>query len=355
MVKRKKLPLITGISVLCLFAILFSLFWFVPELKYKVFGIPIKTDAFLPDPDRMTGYYAEAEVVISDEDQTRIYETVSSFMTTAVISIEQIQAGARWEDQKADSLCVEFRYNSPYQYEGSDDKFYILSGMTFDTIGISIFFDQVSLVVFLEGQRTEERRIALKFESEVALLEEVIASSVASGVPNPMGAVMAPSHMPMLETDVLLEKPDAMRIAGNGKSLRLSDAQRDQLYTAFLEMSSMQSHPYTGPYGVREIYTPEQVYEKMSSCVCLEFQYDQRRSSNGIVAQLRPQEPDGEWSELRHSFTFDSIVILIDEHDNIGIVIGKNGLYRAVTDFYRGFDFGSGYPAFRAEVLALVP
>ena len=352
MTKRKKRLWITSISVLCLCAILFSLFWFVPALKYEIFGIPIKTDVFLPEPDRMVGYYAGTEVILSDEHREMIYDAFVSFMDTSVISAEQKKTNIRWDDQKADSLCVEFCYDRPYRYEGSVEKIHIPSGLTFDVMGISISFNQVSLVGFLEGQRVdEEQAIALKLENDAALLESVIGPAIAGGIPNPMGAPLETSNAQVLATDVLFEKPDAMRIARNGKSLQLSDAQRDQLFAAFSDMRNLQEHPQTGPYGVREIYTAQQVYENMNNSTCLEFRYDQRRSFHGIMAQLCPHESDGEWGELRLSFAFDSIVMLIDENNHVGIVIGKDGLYRASLDFYRSFDFGPGYSDFCAKVL----
>ena len=138
MTKRKKRLWITSISVLCLCAILFSVFWFVPYRRHWTFRkTPIETDVFLPEPDEII-CIIDGEKVWLDEEQiatvhTQLLETVPLAMGKEYYH----DGGSLTHLKRSDNFdytCLELRYKQRHTFVGNE----YYSGFQFDAVFLSL-------------------------------------------------------------------------------------------------------------------------------------------------------------------------------------------------------------------------
>ncbi len=116
----KKKVLIISVSVICLIAILFSILWFVPELRGNVLGIPIKTVEFVPFPNVIMCRYAEREFVFSVEQSETIHQAFLELVPTLLKSEGTLQNARAINDTPwSPCMFLEFSYDLLYRYVGN--------------------------------------------------------------------------------------------------------------------------------------------------------------------------------------------------------------------------------------------
>lgn len=352
--KRKKVLIV--VACICLLAVFCSICWFVPVLRYEIFGIPFKTDVFLPPSDVTMGFYAGEETLLSEAQSEEISQAFEALIS-GEITCEPMEKELKWYRTKSgSSLCLFFQYKHPYRYAGDFKALNTVNSWEFEALGVVITENEIVVIIFsdYESER-EEAQIKISVgEADMAEFERIVSRTIAQGITNPMKLKrQSDSAWPAIETEKLFVVPDTVVVKNAEQSTVLSVEQENQVYDAFLSMQNTQALPITGPYGRREIYTPEAVYEEIESHPCVEFRYDKSYRFEGVFAQLRSETADEELKDMEWTVEFDSIVLILYENGAM-MVFGKNGLYKSVISFYRKFDFGPGYVDFRAEVLSLI-
>ena len=353
--KRKRI-LICIAACICLLAILFSVFWFVPVLRYEIFGISLKTDDFLPSPDVAKGFYAGMEATLSEAQGAEISQALAALAPKA-LTCEPMTGGLRWIDAKSgELLCLLFQYQRPYRYTGDSEKLAAINSWEFDALGMMIAGNEILVIKFTDSENEqEETRISLSFsKNDMDEFKRIVSKMVAQGITNPMGVQReSNAQWPATETENLFHEPDTVVVKNAEQSTKLSTEQKNQVYSSLSVMKNMQALPITGPYGGREVYTPKAVYADMESNPCVEFRYDKSYRFEGVFAQILSENTEKEPQNMELAVEFDSIVLILYESGAM-VVFGQAGLYESAISVYRQFDFGPGYAAFRAEVLSLI-
>ena len=355
MTKKKKIIIIL-ISALCLCAILFSVLWFVPVLRFNVLGVSNKTQEFLPRPKIVKGYYADQTALLAKERQEELYDAFMELIPKLTTCEVRNSLALNWSLKKKSSLCLEFRYRQVYEYTDTlGDAAKGIQLLPFDTIGLNVMKDYITLMPFLNGDPAGGGEgLLLTFDGGCASFQALAKSTVADAISNPMGVPRQTVNTQPIHTDQLLVSPDSMVLSHNGEAFELSDTQRDRIYAAFTEMDEAQDgYPRYGPYGQRTEYTNAEVYENMKTHPCLEFRYDQRHCFDGVFAQWYQAAEPGQETDWRVAFEVDSVVLILYETTAM-IIYGTDGLYESTSGMYRSYDFGEGYSAFRSEVLSLM-
>ena len=353
MTKRKK-TIIIFISVICLCSILLLVFWSVPVLRWQVFGVPIETDQFLPEPDSIAGYYANQEVIFSEERQNTIYNAFLQLMPhlTKTESIQYYDKSSVIDK----AFCLEFRYKHRYSYINSDA---LITNTPFDAVFCVLYDDgTMSAIALLEGEKNDSKGVRLTFEEDFAQFQETVKIALGNSLPHPMGVPQEAVGTTVIETSKFLDFPASMVFAEDGESFKLSEEQKNQIHTAFLKMEEVRAGYIRGPANVvKSQYTLENLYEDMVNNPCLEFRYDRRYRFSGTVIQYDPLPiedlPEQEITYVKKTLEYDSIIIVLMPN-GVRIAIGCGGLYESIGGGTNGlYGLGDGYPAFRNEVLSL--
>ena len=129
MTKKQKRLLIFGISFLCLCAILFSCFWFIPYRRHWTFRkTPVETDAFLPKPDSVLYISSSGETrLLTDLEIERVYsafqaamESIKSFKIVQYKCDGAVKVNAAKKIRTAEIPRLEFRYEQRQRYVGEN-------------------------------------------------------------------------------------------------------------------------------------------------------------------------------------------------------------------------------------------
>lgn len=357
----KKKIMITAVSVLCFVAILFSVCWFVPVLRYEIFGTPIKAKTFFPRPDSVTGLYAMETANFSKEQGEAIHEAlvqlmgqISSCESTYGTALDNNEFGmARY---KAVRLNYTREYTLTGEVCGLSDPW---GDHVFDAVVIVLYEDHLFVgPCYREALLWEDQKgaqgVALYFSSGYDAFEQLVTDALAAGL-DPFGVARAPVDTHTVEAFDVENEPDAIVFKKNGTAIRLSDAQKTQLYSSFVEVNEAQEGwPRKYPYGIKMEYTVTQAYKDLKANPCLEFRYDQRQRYEGIFAQTDPTSPDESVSYHEVSVEFDAVTLVILRDDAIRVILYKDGLYQGAFNTYSALSFGEQGKAFFAEVLSLV-
>ena len=138
MTKRKKCLLITGISVLCLLAILFSLFWFVPYRRHWTFQkTPIETDVFLPKPDEIVCIIDGETVWLNEEQIATVHAQLLQTVPLAMGKEYYHDGGSLTRERRSENFahtCLELRYKQRHTFVGNE----YYNGFQFDAVFLSI-------------------------------------------------------------------------------------------------------------------------------------------------------------------------------------------------------------------------
>ena len=340
----------------CVFLLvsLFSVCWFVPVLRYEIFGIPIKTDVLFSPTDDATGFYAGIETPLSKAQSEKISRAFEALIAKG-LSCEPITGGVRWSYKDGALVCLSFQYKYPYHYVGDLENLKAVGSPEFEALGMMIYETEMFIIKFSDTDNgRDEAYFALSLsEADIDSFVGIVAQTAC--FPNPMGIRREPiAAQPAVEEAKLFSVPSSMTVKNKERATELSAEQKDQIYDAFLRMQTMQALPTVGPFGRFEIYTPKAVYEEIDSNPCVEFRYEKRYRYTGTVAQILSENADEVPQDLELTVEFDSIVLILYDFGAM-VIFGQNGLYKsAINVFYRQMDFGPGYADFRAEVLSLV-
>ena len=131
MTKKQKRLLIFGISFLCLCAILFSCFWFIPYRRHWNFKkTPIEHETLLAYPDSVICRAAGENKRLNDDQIEALWARLG-FVLTGVRSDNWLRMPVTPDQVKYMQLtkgytCVELRYDQRHKYMGkvlSNDPF----------------------------------------------------------------------------------------------------------------------------------------------------------------------------------------------------------------------------------------
>jgi len=137
MTKRKKWILISGIALILVVAILFSLFWFVwrdeePEEPEVVVPV-VDTSTLFAMPDEMVFIKDGKETAVSPAQMSEILADLV-WLEENVVEFDSINGEfteSRTSEYMARFLCVKLRYGQRYRYTGEMGPFL---NMEYDTL-----------------------------------------------------------------------------------------------------------------------------------------------------------------------------------------------------------------------------
>ena len=335
--KKIRVSVLCALGVLMLFVVLVLC---IPGWRFAVFQRPIRTKTLIPESNQVVAYYAGEEISFSKKQAKALYGALDDALTH--VSAVKEQTAVRWQDAKDTFVCLELRYNFPYQYVG--------------TVGQLEPYDVLRLQLQTEGiliSKGDREGLMLTVEAEAfTSCEAAVRAMVAERLPSPMGAARAPQGGTEEAVSDLFAEPAQLRLAANGVAVSLSQEQQEQLYAAFAHLRDGQALPVTGPYGRSEAYTAKAVYQDMRANICLELCYETPQRFDGVFAKVRQEGNEGT-TDLPLSATYDSVVLRLRE-DTVTVYLGRNGLYESVSDFYRTFSFGEGYTAFYSTAVSFL-
>ena len=147
MTKRKKRLLIALISVFCLLAVLFSLFWFVPYRRHWNFRkTPVETEVLFPMPDEIVLIRDGKAQKLDKEQIPAVYEALAFLEEIAFGTSGPLLPYSAIETAKYRLTCdcVELRYRQRYKYTGEFSSF---DGKEYD----ALLFVDFSTVIPYKG------------------------------------------------------------------------------------------------------------------------------------------------------------------------------------------------------------
>ena len=125
--KRQKRLLIALLSVFCLLAVLFSLFWFVPYRRHWNFRkTPVETTVLFPMPDEVILIQDGKAQTLDEAQIPAIYEAFA-WLDSAALGTDSWQhsySASRTNELRREEFCVELRYKQRYKYVGEHAAFY---------------------------------------------------------------------------------------------------------------------------------------------------------------------------------------------------------------------------------------
>lgn len=357
----KKKIIIASVSVLCLVAVLFSVCWFVPVLRYEMFGTPLKTKTFFPKPDSVTGLYAMETANFSGEQGEAMHEAllqlmeqVSSCESTFGTSLDNNEFGMA--QRKALRLNYEREYTLAGEVYGLSEPW---GNHVFDAVVVVLYEDHLFVgPCYRDELAWEEQKgacgVTLYFSSGYDAFERSVEGALAAGLPDPFGIERTPVDPRSVEAFCVENEPNVIVFKKNGAAIQLNDAQKTQLHSAFIEVNEMQEGwPRKYLHAVKMEYTVTQAYKDLMENPCLEFRYDKRQKYEGIIAQTDPENPGESICYHEVSIEFDAVTFVILRDDAIRMILYKNGLYQGVFDTYHAISFGDQGKTFFANVLSL--
>jgi hypothetical protein len=278
-------------------------------------------------------------------------------MPTLTVCEQRDPIGVAQEDYRNRYVGMEFSYHQAYRYIGSLGEVVQPFGEhTFRKLAIDIWEESISVTIYQDekdGTATDNVCVSLKFGDERAQFEAVLCGILGNYMNALFGVEGEAVDVTIKETPHLYELPDSMVLYSNGKGIKLSDAEKSQLYTIFTQMNAQcDGLPTVSGEQLKWIYTPADFYEYMSGTLCIEFRYKQRRSFSGTWAQNDVPREGNQTDDWSVTLEYDSIMLLL--HMNcVQVVVLKDGLCD-LSQSHATLDFGEGYPAFRDEVLSLM-
>ena len=229
------------------------------------FVFAVETDELFPKPDTMIGFYAGCQTELSDAQQETIYQALSQWESTERFFTVRSGNAVRLQDYRDAALYIELRYKRDHCFVGSvktdGDP---ITDLTFNTISIFFFEEAIGIVPGDAGEQYSDSygRLLLRCDQEYEELSCIARKEVGASIRSPMGGLWESTNIDAVATSDLWQEPDSMVISKNGEGRLLSDAEKVQLYTAFSQMRDGR-HPVTGPYGSRDIYTAQEIYDQM--------------------------------------------------------------------------------------------
>ena len=313
-----------------------------------------ETDVFLPQPDRIEGMYAGKKLAFSQEQKEQVYTAFVNMMP----SLKKCERAEERElipmEYEKNDFSLNFQYDSEHTYVGElSGVFNPIGNQAFDSVLLVVGENDLRLAPCKGGEMFQDAygQVLLAFGEKYSEFKYEVIKNIIACMPDPFDIERDSLNTEVLSTSNFLDRPDSMVLGNGERAIKLSDVQKEQIYTAFSQMNASREG-YPKFYGVsKQRFTVAEVYEMLETKSCLEFRYDQRRQFSGILAQTELEE--GQVNYQEESFAFDAICLVLDEN-GMRIIIYKDGLYQSVTDYSTNFDFGPGYAAFRAEVLSLI-
>ena len=269
-----------ALAVLCLVAVLFSVFWFVPYLRLRVLRVPVESDLFLLPPDKVTVTYQGETFELDAVQSARMYRLLDSAISKASIDIEP-SVEDKAKDQK---WSFEFHYDYRYYYTG---KQYVGTTLfehrfVFDTLSFGIMDDGKMIhptVLINPSVFGVEYKIGGESRSlacESAYIYDAVMCAYIEQI----------LHMPgkgdvdifdSRSSDVFPALPDEIVISQKGEVKTLTGAELQAVYDVFMAMLrgeitrlSPTACEFESTRGI------------LLNSICLEFRYQNRQYYNDV-------------------------------------------------------------------------
>jgi len=313
-----------ALAVLCLVAVLFSVFWFVPYLRLRVLRVPVESDLFLLPPDKVTVTYQGETFELDAVQRIRLYRLMEQMTQNATLE-ETPSVEDKAKDQK---WSFEFHYDYRYYYTGGQ---YVGGQLfehrfVFDTLSFGFAGDKLLINPSIWG-------VDYKINSESQCLMADITNVYNAMLSTYMEKMLC---MPGKEQtnaenecvcDVFPALPDEIVISQNGLAKTLTGVELQTVYDVFVAM--VQGHSMI---VCRVPMTFDYAQETLLNSICIEFRYKNRQSYFSKQEKDPESDPLIDLIEVSYSGQkYDAILFAVQQTDemiNLVKAIYVDGAYQ---------------------------
>lgn len=258
---RKKRIFIIITSVTCALAILFSVFWFVPYLRFHVLRMPEWTKALFPKPDAIVIHCNDLEVRLTEAECEELYGHYVKAMENIESCTFIAPSGSR---SVTSSFYWEFQYDHRYKYVGTlgTEDSWDKKSFAYDSLVMRIDLSVPKLVVLpmLNRNDVDIDAAILTFSSHSAFYA-IRSQVLAYVIDRVLCASEDADDDTVIESTVFPTKPDSAIACRDGKALELTDEQMEKIYDMFMAMTKdattnhlrIDYHPYDLKEKVEDI------------------------------------------------------------------------------------------------------
>ena len=322
--KKSKNKVQIILAVLCLVAVLFSVFGFVPYLRLHVLRIPVTSELFLRSPDEVTVTFDGQTFALDEVQRIKLFGLMEQAIQNATI-----EAMPLVEDKAKDrEWSFEFHYDYRYYYTGEQ---YI--GTTpfehrfvYDTLSFG-FADGKLLInpsVFGIDYKIKGKSWCFTFDitdiygaMESAYIEQMLRMPSKGEIDVDNECL----------SDVFPALPDEIVISQNGLAKTLTGVELQTVYDVFVAMVQGRSM-----IVCRVPMTFDYAQETLLNSICIEFRYKNRQSYFSKQEKDPECDPLIDLIEVSYSGQkYDAILFAVQQTDemiNLVKAIYVDGAYQ---------------------------
>ncbi|MBQ9802116.1 MAG: hypothetical protein IJW51_03500 [Clostridia bacterium] len=320
-----KKTLIVLAYILCICAMLFSICWFVPYLRYRVLRIPIETETFLPKPDEIVVAYGDKEFVLNDVQRKTLYRLFAD----VAVHINRYERGTAEKKINKQELRWEFRYHCRYKYTGTlySERAAFEKPFSFDAITMACYDGMLQINPQLYGieYSIEGKSTCLDFAPYREYDWELVLQYALSAYTEQLLQMVPKQKLGVLtdKSNAFPAMPDSAVICRDGKTVEVTGEALESLYAQFFDMVDHQS--------CTVVQAPDDfahVQERLLETTCIEFRYLKRQkyAASSAAREEGPYAIGSRYSGIE----YDALLFSLpdDGMKNLTKIVYCNGEYR---------------------------
>ncbi|MBE6690011.1 MAG: hypothetical protein E7590_01850 [Ruminococcaceae bacterium] len=314
----------------------------------------VEVQALLPSPDAMEGYYRGNSVTFEPETQSAVFETLSRIVpqVNSYLCITDEDLMNSEPTVRDASGCIKLTYNTPHRFTGElrqleTGEAVDVKPFRYDTLLLEFVFNRIDVIAVLEGeyQSIGGGRLSLRLTEEGNALLEELWSLMFPCFPEATGVERGTVSAEITDTALFLPPPTAVVVVSNGNGIKLSEAQGEAVYAAFMA----QMEGFLGADGLKSWFVLGDEYALLEKYeLCVELRYDKHYRFTGAFAE------GVDASSLDSPFVFDTVLLGIRGETGLEMIAHRNGFYYGIGGPRMFMGFGDDHACFKPAVEAAI-
>lgn len=342
--KKSKNKVQIILAVLCLVAVLFSVFGFVPYLRLQVLRVPENTKLLFPVPDEIVVHYGDLAITLNAMESAKIYAACLQLVPKIKDCVRDKEAEVP-QYTSENAFYWEFRYEHRYRYVGTLDTPtpFTSRSFTYDALVMSICSDYTLRITRANGGRMKhvDGKGELRLKTDTGFIYDL--SSALEGIV--MHHMLGGSEIALadendaVKTDTFVQMPDKVVLCQNGEVVTLGQAEAEEVYGMLSAMAASYTVSLLPPIPHRSVWQSGQQIREVRDKILIGLLYNDNLyyeyQGESKTEEGASSMPVCEYyDERRYDAIYVEVLPLNSGLFHVAAMIGRDGRYGSFTSWH---------------------